>query len=243
MGLFFDQTKWKDQKEKLRAQMKTEIGKIKEEVKIAVKEVAHEIAAELANETFPTAEKRNLARGSIRGKVYSVFTTGAKIYLALETERGKAVAGAFWAAYQHGDYSRMRTLLQGTSYAYIEFGSPDEGLYESNKRQRLGRAIRLCAKDQLQRFAQKLEDELIGKAASGWAACAADLGSETGIPHWKSTAQHGTDQGHAIINDTGERYQIILVNVSDYVRTGLEDQDVQRALEKGRSRLRQKLGQ
>jgi hypothetical protein len=246
MALHLDRSRFDSSRARLRAALDRKLEGMRDTVEEAAREVAHKASVELSLATFPTASLLRIAENSIRGEVGRVFLTASRAYEILRSERGEAMAKAFYGAFKRRDFASAREILRrsGTTIADIEIGPADASIYESatqGGKISLTRPRRIVPKEQLDAFVRRLCDAKLGNAASGWSACAARLGSETGIPRYKSTAMHGANNGDVEIRREGNKITVYLINRVPAVRRLLASADRHRIEVQARAELLDRL--
>jgi hypothetical protein len=191
----------------------------------AVLEVAGDTAVALAERTFPSVMAIGYAVRSVRSDVSSVYATPGKIFAVLES-KDPVLAGKFWAAMKKGDLSSARQIVQqsGTSVANIRIGgSLDPALHEKSRNNNgtvtIPAPLQMCTKEEIAQYTKTVIAQL-GKTASGWSACAAELG-QTVPTNWKSVAVHGRSGGHIRPALSPQSISITLVNTRPLARKHL----------------------
>jgi hypothetical protein len=211
----------------LEAAIQRRLDLLKPQIEAEMKEIARKAAVELANATFPTGPKpQPVALAAIARDVSRVFTTAGQVYGFLRVRRGPEMAKAFYRAWKQNDFARSLKVLRaaGGDFARLEFGPVSSALHEAarsgpRRRVTLQFPIRIVPEADKAAYIAKVQKQL-GQAASGWSACAASLGGESGIPAWKSTAVHGTAYGN-VRPMQGTKIGFILRNVSPHAARNL----------------------
>lgn len=191
----------------------------------AVLEVAGETAVALAERTFPSVMAIGYAVRSVRRDVSSVYATPGKVFGILES-KNPILARTFWAALKKGDLSAARQIVQqsGTSVANIRIGgSLDPSLHEKSRNNTgtvtIPAPLQMCSKEEIADYTKTVVAEL-GKTASGWSACAAELG-QTVPTRWKGVSVHGRSGGHTRAALSPQSISITLVNTRPLARKHL----------------------
>lgn len=194
-----------------------------------VRREARTAAAEMAVATFPpgTAEPGPRAKAAIAADIRKVFVTASETYGILRRSAGERQAKAFFSAYARGDLRSARRVLRaaGGITGRLDFGAVSSALHERarsgpSRRVALRRPLRIVDGRERQAYIRKIQTEL-GKSASGWAAAAADLGGEQGIPGWKSTGRHGSGNGRGTMEIGEKTVRARLRNQVRYVRRNI----------------------
>jgi hypothetical protein len=246
MAFRLDRSRFNAERGKLRAALDRKLATMREVVEEHAREVAHAASVELALATFPTASLLRIAENSIRGQIGRVFLTASGAYEILRAERGEAIAKAFYGAFKRRDFTAARQILgrSGTSIADIEIGPLDPALYQAASqggKVTLTRPRRIVPREQLDAFVRRVCAEKLGNAASGWSACAARLGSESGIPRYKSTGVHGANNGDVEIRREGGKITVTLINRVPEIRRLLSSVDRRRIEAQARDDLLDRL--
>ena len=203
------------------------LAKITPEIERKVREIAREAAVELANATFPKGGSPDpLALAAIAKDVRRVFMTAGKVYSHLRARHGRPIASAFYRAAKSGNRAAALKVLReaGGDFARLEFGPVSRSLHEAarsgpRRRVTLRFPIRIVPDADLAAYIVRVQKGL-GEAASGWAACAAKLGGETGISSWKTTGVHGSQFG-SVRPMQGTRIGFILRNTAPHAPRNL----------------------
>jgi hypothetical protein len=192
-----------------------------------IREVGRQAAVELAVATFPDGDlPPSGALAAIARDICRVFATAGEIYGELKDRHGKAPAAAFYRGWRNGDMARARAVLRqvGGGFGSLEFGPVSAALHEAarsgpRRRVTLPFPIRIVPQAERDAYITQVQRRL-GEAASGWSACAAALGGESGIPAWKSTSVHGSGRGSVVPLD-GDRIGFVLRNHEPHARRNI----------------------
>jgi hypothetical protein len=245
-AITLDAARFNQSKTRLEASLRRRLEKGKREFLDNAREGARLAASELARASWPsTGYGVHLGLFAIRADIYNVFTTASRVYERLKESGTEAEAKAFYAAYKHGEFAKVREILRtaaGGYFADLEIGPVDPALHEGarqgdKKHVTLRKPKRLVPKDQLEAYIKKVQIR-IGKAASGWAACAAKLGGENGVPHWKSTSVHGTGNGDIEHRIDGGKIGFVLINRCPHAKRLISGSQIARALAEAETILR-----
>jgi hypothetical protein len=205
-------------KSKIQAELNRHLSAARSKFAKELRETAGELAMELADRTFPSDGAIGYTVRSVRGDVASVYVLPGRVFEVLQYA-DPAEAGAFWSAMKRGDLSRARQIVRrsGTYLAGIEIGAPLRPSHHTSARDpKTGNVIleaplQMVTKQERDDYTRLVVRE-IGKTASGWMACADDLGADGNFVRWKGIAVHGKNGGSVRIQISATRIAIILVN-------------------------------
>jgi hypothetical protein len=230
---------------KLDAFLDAKVAELRPRIVDATREVARHAAVDLAVATFPAGDLPSPeALAAIARDISRVFTTAGEVFGRLKDLHGRRPASAFYRAWKSGDFQRARAVLRqvGGSFATLDFGPVTAALHEAarsgpRKRVTLKFPVRIVPQDEREAYIALVQRKL-GEAASGWSACAAALGGESGIPSWKSTSVHGSGHG-SVIPLEGTRIGFVLRNHSPHARRNIGSADVIEIAASARRRFRE----
>jgi hypothetical protein len=241
-----DRSRFDAQLAKVRKELESHVASGMRETEEKIRQVAIRAAQDLAERTFPSPMAIGLAVAAMRFDIGRVFITAGKAYETLKDAKGERIAGAFYAAYKHGDFSRALSVLRASGVLPgIEIGRLDPALHErarnpKNGRVELARPLQIVTSEELAAYMRKQVAE-IGKTSSGWNACAAKLGGSESATRWKGTAVHGTDGGSAAIENNGGKIVVNLTNLRPLARKHISPGQVDAILKRSRDFLQQLL--
>jgi hypothetical protein len=205
-------------KSKLQAEINRHLVGSRAKLAVELRETAGELAMELADRTFPGHEAIGYTVRSVRADVASVYALPGRVFEVLQSA-DPAEAGAFWSAMKRGDLSRAREIVRqsGTYIAGIEIGSALRPYHHTSSRDpktgnvAIPKPLQMVTKQERDDYTRLVVRE-IGKTASGWMACADDLGANGNFVRWKGIAVHGKSGGSVRFVLTETRIAIILNN-------------------------------
>lgn len=205
-------------KSKLQAELNRHLGAARATFAKELRETAGELAMELADRTFPSDGAIGYTVRSVRADVASVYVLPGRVFEVLQSA-DPAEAGAFWAAMKNGNLSRAREIVRqsGTYIAGIEIGSALRPSHHTSSRDpktgnvAIPKPLQMVTKQERDDYTRLVVRE-IGKTASGWMACADDLGANGNFVRWKGIAVHGKSGGSVRIQISATRIAIILNN-------------------------------
>lgn len=197
------------------------------ELRHAVTETAIETAHALAARTFPNAFGFALAKRQMLWELSRLYATGGRVFKEMGSVGEGGLAAKFYRAYKSGRFSEASTLLQmsSTSWASVPVGRLDPGLHERSRNRSTGHIevrhpLQIVPQEDLGSYGS-LAIKRLGKTASGWLACAEQLGGDGNKPKWKGTAMHGPNGGFAEIHETPTGYVIRMFNTRPLARKHL----------------------
>ena len=244
-----DKNRWSGQTSNLDRSLELRFKEIEKRFADKAREVARETAVELAVKTFPRGSAPNSeSRAAIAGDLRKVFATAGEVFGVLREQRGKRVAGAFYRSWKDGNLTDATAILRqaGGDFGSLRFGPVSPSLHEAarsgpRKRVTLAFPLVIVSGSARDAYIAKIQKE-IGKSASGWSACAAILGGESGIPSWKTTSVHGSRYGSVRELD-GSRVGFVLSNRAPNALRTLPIGDALEIVKKARRRFLEALSE
>lgn len=205
-------------------------GRVREavaELRHAVTETAIETAHALAARTFPTGYGFALAKKEILWELSRLYATGGRAFKEMQNAGEGGLAAKFYRAYKSGRFSEARAVLQrsSTSWASVPVGRLDPSLHEKSRNRSTGQIdvkqpLQIVPTEDLASYGS-LAIKRLGKTASGWLACAEQLGGDGNKPNWKGTSMHGPDGGHVEIHKTATGFVVQMFNTRALARKHL----------------------
>jgi hypothetical protein len=217
------------------------------EIREAVIETAIETANALADRTFPKGYGFKLAKAQMAVELKALYATGGRVYAALEEAGEKQIATGFYRAYKSGNLTGAQSILRqsSTAWANIPVGRLDPGLHERARSAQTGQIEvshprQIVPKEDLEYY-QTIAIKRLGKTASGWNACAEQLGGNGNKPKWKGTAIHGPDGGSVSEEHSINGYTVVMTNLRKLARKHLSPGQKNTILRKARRNLQDRL--
>lgn len=213
----------------------------------AVVETAIEVAHGFADRTFPKGFGFKLAKAQLEFELGTLYATGGRVYKALFDAGERSLARDFYHAYKSGNLGVARNFLRAsrTAWASIPVGTLDASLHERSRNPQTGRIEvsmpRQIVPEEDLAFYRSVAIKRLGKTASGWNACAEQLGGNGNKPKWKGTAVHGPDGGHVIEERSDVGLHITLINTRKLARKHLSPGQRAAILRRGRRALNDRL--
>ena len=196
-------------------------GRVREavaELRDAVTETAIETAHALAARTFPSSYGFALAKRQMLWELSRLYATGGRVFKEMESAGEGPLAAKFYRAYKSGRFSEARQILQRSSSSWgdVPIGRLDPGLHEKSRNRSTGQIsvphpLQIVPQADLAAYGS-LAIKRLGKTASGWLACAEQLGGDGNKPKWKGTSMHGPAGGYAEIHETATGYVVRMFN-------------------------------
>lgn len=245
-SIYIRSSDFSSQKSALKAQLEKRFRRLQDKIPEPVREVVAKAAEALGTQTFPGPQAIGFTVRSMRQDFSKVYATASRVYRILDG-RNESLARSFYAAWKRGDLSVVRSILRdsGTEISGIEVGrsldpSLREGFRDSNGRVVCPLPVQLVRKEEYEAALQVAIAE-IGKTASGWFACAQQLGGDGNAVRWKGVAVHGSAGGTASIEDSSFGSAVVLRNHMPLAKKHLSPGQVARIQEQVREDLRLRL--
>ncbi len=197
------------------------------ELRHAVTETAIETAQALAARTFPAAFGFALAKREMLWELSRLYATGGRVFKEMAEAGEGPLAARFYRAYKMGRFSEANSILlmSRTPWSSVPVGRLDPALHERSRNSSTGQInvqnpLQIVPKEDLEEYG-KLAIKRLGKTASGWLACAEQLGGDGNKPKWKGTAMHGPNGGFAEIHQTATGFVVRMFNTRPLARKHL----------------------
>lgn len=244
-----DQSRFDAQKNALASRLTRRADKLKSEMTEPIREVGAQAAEMLAAVTFPGPAAIGLAIAAMRFDFGRVYATAGKIYEILDSSAGKAVAGAFYAAWKRGNIDAARLIIRKSQspISDIIIGRALDPSIREKARDKNGRVMSAHPKQLVtdDDFAAGLKTAIaeIGKTASGWFACAEKLGGDGNAIRWKGTTVHGSDGGSVEIQVHDAGVRLVMTNHRSLAKKHISPGQVERVREWTRETLRERFAE
>jgi hypothetical protein len=238
----FDRGRWRNQIARLHNRFRKNTEELNALLREETREAARITAGYLARLTFPNRYGVHLLKLAITADLRNAYATASALYADLERRHGKSIAAAFYAAFSRRDYPAARSILNrlGHPWAAVPMGNLDPSLHnparDAKGRIRLEIPLQIIPNEDLHSYLP-IALRRMGKTASGWSACALILGGEEHIPHFKSTAVHGTAGGAVETIQTATRTVVVLHNLRPLAKRHLSPGLSRQAVAMGRDYL------
>lgn len=184
----------------------------------AVVETSIDVAQRFADRTFPKGFGFKLAKDALMFELSTLYATGGRVYQAMKEAGEESLAGAFYYHYKSQDFAAATAALRKsrTRFSHIPVAHLDPSLHEASRNKTTGHIEvrepkQIVPVNELAAY-QELAIKRLGKTASGWNACAEQLGGDGNKPKWKGTAMHGSDGGSARVEETVMGWHVTLTN-------------------------------
>lgn len=246
-GVYIDTAQLAKSASALQRALQGRIPEAAAEVRHSVTETAVETAHALAARTFPAAFGFALAKGRLTHELRLIYATAGNVFDSMLFAGERPLATKFYAAYKSQDYAEARRILQKTRthWRSVPIGPLDPSLHErfrnpSNGHIEVERPQQIVTAEDLKAYTA-IAIQRLGKTASGWMACAEQLGGDGNKPKWKGTAMHGPDGGFAEVNQTPTGYVIRMFNTRKLARKHLSPGQLKRIQRQAQRRLAERL--
>ena len=246
-GLTINLTQLRAQATVLEAVLMGRITEAKAALHDAVRETGAETAEKLAARTFPAAYGFKVAADRMRFELSRLYATGGTVFQALKEAGEMQLAVRFYREYKSGNLAAAGTVLRQskTAYAGIPIGPLDPSLHDKARNKSTGHIeVKLPwqivpEKDLV--FYKTLAIKRLGKTASGWSACAEQLGGDGNKPKWKGTAMHGSNGGHAQVIESDFGYHVVMRNLRPLARKHISPGQVARIKKQAITALQERM--
>ncbi|MDQ8206216.1 hypothetical protein QEH52_01750 [Coraliomargarita sp. SDUM461003] len=219
-------------------------------IAVEVRNSARRLSANFAYRTQPFGNSEaahNQGMVAVQRDVYRVFATPGMLYDEVKARAGanSPILDYFWRSAKAGNARAVRKILKDLGIDMPVAQTPKRALHKSarNSRGRVSSTQRpaqlvLGGKggDSLKRYVSKIQKR-VGWAASGWSACAAQLGSTRGIVKWKKRGKRGP--GYVLSTGGTRRPTHYLVNTASYASAVLPVGEQRKAVRREERTLRQ----
>ena len=216
-----------------------------------VRQSARRVSANLAYRTQPfgnSAAAQNSGKIAVRRDILRVYATPGMLFELVEAKAKPSVAGYFYGLCKRGEWAEARKLLRSLGIDMEVRQTPNRSHHQAARNSR-GRvpADREFAQlvgggrngDALERYITRIQRR-VGWAASGWSACAAQLGGTRGIVNWKKRGRRGPGMVFSTGGDTRPTHN--LINHCPYIRVVLPIGEIGKAVRREEKTLRQMTG-
>jgi hypothetical protein len=246
-GIYIDTAKLATSASALQRALEGRAREAVAELREAVTATAIETAHALAARTFPTGYGFALAKRSLLWELSTLYATGGRVFKAMQEAGEGPLASRFYRAYKSGRFSEARALLQQsrTSWSQVPVGRLDPSLHEKSRNPSTGHISvsqprQIVPREDLDAYGS-LAVKRLGKTASGWLACAEQLGGDGNKSKWKGTAMHGPNGGHAEIHETPTGFVVMMFNNRPLARKHLSPGQFAAIQRKARRSLSERL--
>ena len=226
-GVYIDTAKLAASASTFQSAMEGRVQEAVAELRHAVTETAIEAAHALAGRTFPSGFGFAVAKKQMLFELSTLYATGGRVFKALKDAGKGPLAAQFYHAYKRGRFSEARRILSvsGTMWAEVPLGRLDPSLHEPARNSSTGqinadRPRQIVPAEDLAAYSA-IAIKRLGKTASGWLACAEQLGGDGNKPKWKGTAMHGPNGGYAEIHETATGFVVRMFNTRRLARKHL----------------------
>jgi hypothetical protein len=223
-GIYIDTARLAANASALQRALEGRVHEAVAELREAVVETAIETAQALAARTFPAGYGFALAKKSLLWELSTLYATGGRAFKGMKDAGEGPLASKFYRAYKSGRFSEARAILQmsGTSWKNVPVGRLEPSLHERSRDGSTGhinvrQPLQIVPTEDLASYGN-LAVKRLGKTASGWLACAEQLGGNGNTPKWKGTAMHGPDGGHVEIHQTSTGFVVRMFNTRPLAR-------------------------
>lgn len=245
--IYLDRAKLSGQISRFQSETDEVIAGAKSQLKEIVVTTALEVAYQAADRTFPRGYGFKLAKGMMAHDVKKLYATGSRVFETLKNAGEIDLARLFYRAYKTGDLSTAEGYLRlsRTFYSSVPVGRLDPSLHDRSRNPKDGHVsvshpLQVVPQSDFNEY-QNIAIQRLGKTASGWMACAEQLGGNGNLIRWKGTAVHGSDGGEVTENDGDLSYVVEIHNRRPLAFKLLSASQIQRIKEFARRRLLQRL--
>lgn len=217
-GIYIDSTALAKNASTLERFLQGRVKEAVEELKQSCIETAIETAYGLANRTFPTSYGFALAKKQMLWELSRLYATGGRVFSDLKNEGKGGLGARFYRAYKSGRFQEAQQILQTSSskWARVPVGRLDPSLHEKSRNKKTGQievtlALQIVPQEDLAVYGN-IAIKRLGKTASGWLACAEQLGGNGNKPKWKGTAMHGPGGGYVDLHQTATGFVVRMFN-------------------------------
>lgn len=246
-SFFLQSSQWSASKSALKTALARKLDRMQQALPEALRKTGATAAERLGELTFPGPSAIGIAMAAMRFDFGRIYATPGKVFEILEGTAGKQAAGAFYAAWKRGDLDRARDIIRRSAspISSIIVGRALDPSLREKFRDRNGRVMSAYPQQLVsqEEYAAGLKVAIaeIGKTASGWFACAEQLGGDGNRIRWKGTAVHGSDGGSVEIEWTEFGVRLIMTNHRQLARKHLSPGQVQRIHQEAMENLRDEM--
>jgi hypothetical protein len=190
-----------------------------DELERDIKRVAATFALNAANKTFPSRYGFKLAKDAITWELRDLYATGGNVFEEMKKAGEHALASSFYAAFKSQNFTEAQRILRSsrTNYSSTPVGRLNPALHDQNRNKKTGKISvnqpkQIVPTEDLKAYTA-VAIKRLGKTASGWMACAEQLGENGNEIKWKGTAIHGSDGGSVVMTKSDFGFQLTLTNL------------------------------